>query len=387
MNKFNSIFGQLLTLFPRVQFEQFTVKTKANKGIKGFPCWDHFVSMLFCQLGQAHSLREICGGLSTALGRVVHLGIKAAPKRSTLAYANEHRSWELYKLLFFHLLEICQTQFGSKHKFRFKNKLLSFDASLISLCATMFEWAKYRQTKGAIKLHLLLDHAGYLPVFINITEGRKHEVKVFKTLTFDPGTIIVFDRGLIDYTLWGRWCANGLFFVTRLKDNADFKVIENRQVPRNRNIRLDQVIKLDGFYSKEKCPYLLRRIQVWVDEKKEIIDFITNQLDFGATTIANIYKDRWQIEMFFKALKQNLHVKTFVGTSANAVMIQIWTALIAILILKYLKAKSKLKWSLSNLAAMLRMNLLVYKELWNWLDQPYYSSPPRPIAQQLAMAL
>lgn len=386
MKKFNSIFGQLLSLFSRLEFEKIAQRTKASKGIKGFPCWDHFVSMLFCQLGQAHSLREICGGLSTALGKVVHLGMKSAPNKSTLAYANEHRSYLLFKDLFFQMLSLCRNQFGAQHKFRFKNKLLSFDASLISVCAEMFQWAKYRQTKGAIKLHLLLDHAGYLPTFASITEGRVHEINVFKSLTFEPGTIVAFDRGLIDYSQWGIWCATGVYFVTPMKINADFKVLKNLAVPKNRNILKDQIIKLKGFYSKDKCPYLLRRIVIWVEEKQETIELVSNQLDFGATTISAIYKDRWQIEIFFKMLKQNLRIKTFIGTSPNAVMIQIWTALIAILILKYLKAKSTLNWSLSNLVAMLRMNLLTYKELWTWLNKPFYSPPSLPMEEQLVLA-
>ena len=387
MNKFSSIFGQILTLFPRLRFEALVQETKSAKHSKGFSCWDQFVAMLFCQLGHAHSLREICGGLATCLGKVVHLGMKRAPSRSTLAYANEHRSWQLYQKLFYELLGICQTQFGHKHKFRFKNKLLSFDASLIKLCVTMFDWAKYRKTKGAIKLHLLLDHAGYLPTFVNITEGRVHELTIFKTMFFEPGTIIVFDRGLIDYAQWGAWCAGGIYFVTRLKSNAAYQVSEDRTPPKNRHILKDQIIRLDSFYSKDKCPYDLRLVEVWSEEKKESIVLLTNQLTFGASTIADIYKDRWQIELFFKALKQNLRIKTFVGTSYNAVMIQIWTALIAILILKYLKAKAKAKWSLSNLAAMLRMNLLTYKELWIWLDLPYYSPPPAEKVDQIHFAL
>jgi len=387
MNKFSSIFGQILTLFPRWQFESFVRETKSARHSKGFSCWDQFVAMLFCQLGQAHSLREICGGLATSLGKVVHLGMKRAPSRSTLAYANEHRPWQLYQKLFYELLGLCQTQFGQRHKFRFKNKLLSFDASLIKLCITMFDWAKYRKTKGAIKLHLLLDHAGYLPTFVNITTGRVHEVTIFKTMFFEPGTIIVFDRGLIDYAQWGAWCVGGIYFVTRLKSNADYQVIEDRTPPKNRHILKDQIIRLDGFYSKDKCPYDLRLVEVWSEENNESIVLVTNHLTFGASTIADIYKDRWQIELFFKALKQNLRIKTFVGTSYNAVMIQIWTALIAILILKYLKAKAKAKWSLSNLAAMLRMNLLTYKELWTWLDQPYYSPPPPEKVDQIRLAI
>jgi hypothetical protein len=385
MNKFSSIFGQLLSLFPRLEFESFVKKTKSARHTKGFSCWDQFVAMLFCQLGQAHSLREICGGLATALGKIRHLGLTKAPSRSTLAYANEHRPWQLYEQLFYQLLGRCHSQFGGKHKFRFKNKLVSFDASVIALCLSVFDWANYRRTKGAIKLHLLLDHAGYLPQFVNITEGRVHEIKILKNLSFDAGTIVAIDRGLVDYDLFGQWTRNGVYFVTPLKSNADYRVVKNNPVPKNRNILKDQLIRLRGFYSKDNCPYLLRLVEVWIEEKQESLILLTNQLDFGATTIAAIYKDRWQIELFFKALKQNLRIKTFVGTSANAVMIQIWTALIAILILKYLQAKAKIKWSLSNLVAMLRFNLLTYKDLWDWLDHPFYSPPSEQEVVQMGL--
>jgi hypothetical protein len=386
MNKYNSIFGQILSLFPRWQFESFVRETHSSKGIKGFSCWDQFVSMIFCQLGQAHTLREICGGLATSLGKVVHLGMRKAPSISTLAYANEHRPWQLYEKLFFHILDLCHTQFGGKHKFRFKNKLLSFDASLIGLCLSMFDWAKFRRTKGAIKLHLLLDHAGYLPQFINVTHGKVHEVQILRKLALDPGTIIVFDRGLVDYALWAAWTEQGVYFVSRLKTNADYRIVRKNPVPVNGNILKDQFIHLHGFYSKKKCPHELRMVVLQDPETKERFTFITNNMKLAASTIASIYKDRWQIELFFKALKQNLRIKTFVGTSFNAVMIQIWTALIAILILKYLKAKSKINWSLSNLVAMLRMNLLTYKDLWEWLNQPYFSPPVRPQVVQESLA-
>jgi hypothetical protein len=342
--------------------------------------------MMFCQLGQAHSLREICGGLATSLGKTIHLGIKRAPSRSTLAYANEHRPWQLYEQIFFHLLGLCHSQFGGKHKFRFKNKLYSFDASLISLCLDLFDWAKYRRTKGAIKLHLLLDHAGYLPQFLNITPGKVHEVQILKKLALDPGTILVFDRGLIDFATWATWIQQGIFFVTRMKSNAVYRVIKRNPVLANGPVLFDQIIYLKGFYSKKKCPFPLRRV-VYRDPKTgDKFSFITNNMDLAASTIAAIYKDRWQIELFFKALKQNLRIKTFVGTSFNAVMIQIWTALISILILKYLKAKSTIQWSLSNLVAMLRLNLLTYKNLWEWLNHPYFKPPAPPMLVQASFS-
>jgi hypothetical protein len=386
VNKFNSIFGQILQIFSPQDFVRAVRETRAEKGVKGFSCWGQFVAMLFCQLGQAHSLREICGGLATCLGKLKHLGVDAAPRRSTLSYANEHRPWQLYQKVFYQLLAKCRVLARGKKPFRFKNKLFSLDATLIELCVTLFDWAKYRQMKGAVKLHLLLDHEGYLPVFASMTEGNVHEVNIAHTLKFPKGSILAIDRGYVDYEQFARWTEAGIFFVTREKDNAAFKVIEKRAVPDNRNIIKDQLIELTGYYSKEKCPHILRRVEVWDEENERTIVLWTNHLTFGATTIASIYKDRWQIEIFFKTIKQNLKIKTFVGTSRNALLTQIWTALIAILVLKYLKFRSTLGWSLSNLVAMLRYNLFTYRDLWTWLDNPFETPPIVPSAEQLVLS-
>lgn len=380
MNRFCSIFSQLLQLFPRIEFENTVKETKAERHSKGFTCWGQFVSMLFCQLGRAQSLREIVNGLRSCEGKLKHLGI-SFPNRSTLAYANEHRPWELYQKIFFHLLGRCRNQVVGKKKFRFKNKLVSLDSSVIDLCLSLYDWAKFRRTKGAIKLHLILDHDGYLPSFAVITEGKVSDVKIAHTLKFDPGTIVVYDRGYNDYLLFGNWTEEGIYFVTRLKDNAVFEVLEEKPIPMHRNILKDQVIRLTGLKAEERCPHLLRRVEVYDEGKDATFVFLTNNFRLGSTTIAAIYKDRWQIELFFKALKQNLKIKTFVGTSANAVKIQIWTALMAILILRFLQLQSKFKWSLSNLVALLRMNLFTHRDLWAWLNKPF-EIPPVPYEQQ-----
>jgi Domain of unknown function (DUF4372)/Transposase DDE domain len=376
MNRFSSIFSQLLQLFPRVEFQQLVTITQAERHAKGFLCWSQFVSMLFCQLGRAHSLREISGGLRSCEGKLKHLGI-TAPSHSTLAYANEHRPWELYQQVFLQLFERCRVQVVGKKKFRFKNKLISMDSSTIDLYMEMFDWAKFRQTKGAIKLHLLLDHDGYLPSFAIITEGNVSDVKVARQFHFDPGTIVVDDRAYNDYVLFGRWTAQGVYVVTRMKENALYEVVGEREVPPNRNVLKDEMIELRGPKAIEKCPYPLRRIEFYDPETEQILVFLTNNLKLGATTIAAIYKERWQIEIFFKALKQNLKIKTFVGTSANAVKIQIWTALIAMLILRFLQLRSQFNWSLSNLVALLRMTLFTHRDLWAWLNRPY-ETPPIP---------
>jgi hypothetical protein len=386
MNRFCSIFSQLLQLISRVDFQKAIKETKAERHARGFTCWGQFVAMLFCQLGRAHSLREITGGLRSCEGKLKHLGI-TAPNRSTLAYANEHRPWELYQKVFLQLLHRCQTQVQGKKKFRFKNKLVSIDSTIIDLSVTLFDWAKFRRTKGAIKLHLLLDHDGYLPTFAVVTEGKVADIKVVPEFSFAPGTIVVDDRGYTDYELWGQWSSQGIYFVTRMKDNAVYEAVGERPVPQNRNILRDEAIELRGLKAQDKCPYPLRRIEVYDPETNEIWVFITNNHDLGASTIAAIYKDRWQIETFFRALKQNLKIKTFVGTSANAVKIQVWTALIAMLILRLLQLGSQFKWSLSNLVALLRMNLFTHRDLWAWLNEPFETPPVPYEPEQLPLAL
>ena len=345
--------------------------------------------MLFCQLGRADSLREICNGLGCCLGRLVHVGIARAPCRSTLSYANEHRPAALFEDLFFSALARFREQQGlgtRKHKFRFKNKLLSLDSTTISLCLTMFPWAKFRRAKGGVKAHVLLDHDDYLPAYVLLTEAKRSDVKLADSFRLNPGSIVAIDRGYIDYALFARWSMAGVFFVTRLKDNAAFEVVEDCEIPQNRNIRADQFIRLTGTQAHANYPDLLRRIVAWDAENEREIVLLTNLMEFGATTIAAIYKERWQIELFFKALKQNLTVKTFVGTSENALRIQIWTALIALLLLKWLHHLSKANWSLSNLASMLRLNLFTYRELTQWIDNPMGTPPLIPVAEQLTLA-
>jgi hypothetical protein len=349
--------------------------------------------MLFCQLGRAQSLREICNGLAASEGKLKHLGLPQAPPRSTLAYANEHRPWQLYETVFHQLLGKCQGVAASqpgkkKRKFRFKNRLLSLDASVISLCASVFDWAQYRRRKGAVKLHLLLDHDGYLPSFAVVTEGKTSEIKVARTLQFDPGTILAIDRGYIDYLWFRELTQEEVYFVTRMKEKAVYEIKEELKVPQNSNVVRDQIICFPRLARPGEEPVLFRRVEIWDAEKEEAIVFLSNLLAFGATTIAAIYKDRWQVELFFKALKQNLRVKTFVGTSENALQTQIWTALIAMLLIKYLQLRSTFGWSLSNLVALLRQQLFVYRDLWQWIDSPFQPPPQLdPMVEQLALGL
>src|SRR5271157_4281714 len=357
MTQVCSVFSQLLQLSPHRKFAQAVKQHQGERHAKGFTCWGQFVAMLFCQVAQLKSLREVCMGLASCESPLKHLGLSETPKKSTLGYANEHRPWELYQTIFTQLLETCQAEVAARDgrkKFRFKNKLVSLDGSIIDLSVTMFDWAKYRRTKGAIKLHLLLDHDGYLPSFAVVTEGKHSELAVARGLRLEAGTILAIDRGYNDFDWFAEMTRDGVFFVTRMKTNTVYSVVEECEVPQNGSVLRDQIISLPGLKKAGEEPILFRRIEYWNKDKQEILVFFSNLLHLAASTIASIYKERWQVELFFKALKQNLKVKTFLGTSANAVKTQVWTALIAMLILKYLQMKSTFGWSLSNLAALLR---------------------------------
>jgi hypothetical protein len=368
------MFSQILKLIPRLEFERIVKETKAEYRSKGFSSWSQFVAMLFCQFARAHSLREVEGGLKSCEGKLAHLGIEA-PVRSSLSYANRHRPWELFEKVFYGLYEKIAAKVVGKRKFRFKNKLVSIDSTTIDLCLSMYDWAHFCRTKGAVKLHLVLDHDGYLPRFAVITNGKVSDIEVAREMSFPAGTIVVEDRGYTDYALYAKWTESGVFFVSRLRANALFEVVQERDVSRQQSIVKDQIIRLTG--APYKCPHLLRRVEAVREDTGEILVFVTNHYRLAASTIAAIYKDRWQIELFFKALKQNLKIKTFVGTSANAVKTQIWTALISMLLLRYLQLSSRFGWSLANLVALLRMNLFTHRDLMAWLDQPY-AIPPDP---------
>ncbi len=271
------------------------------------------------------------------------------------------------------MLGRCVSEAKGRKKFRFKNKLVSLDSTSIDLCASVFDWARYKRTKGAVKLHLVLDHEGYLPCFAVLTDGQSHDVTVGRTLTFQPGTIVAMDKGYVDYLWWKQMSESGVYFVTRLKEDLKYQAVGERAVPQNSNVRSDRDIRIQPY--RQDFELKLRVVTIWDEEKEQELSFLTNHLDFGSTTVARIYKERWQIELFFKSLKQLLRVRTFVGTSANALKTQMWTALIAMLLLKYLQLRSSFGWSLSNLVALVRQQLFVYRDLFAWLDDPFQAPP------------
>lgn len=370
-------------MIPRDMFEAAVKEHKAERHAHGFSSWGQLVAMLFCQLAQAKSLREITEGLQASEGKLKHLGLPEAPARSTLAYANSHRPWELFEAVFQQLLADCRKRLGvakAAGKLGLPGKLLSLDATVIDLCAAVFDWALFRTTKGAVKLHLLLDHDGYLPCYAVITEGKVHEIRIARKLKLERGTMLVFDRGYTDYGWFERLTEEGVYFVTRLKENAACIVVERRKAT-GEGVLADEIMALEkqAQANPETAPFL-RRVRFWDKTAQRELVFLTNHLDLPAATVAAVYKERWQIELLFKALKQNLRVKTFVGTTANALKTQIWTALIALLAVKFLQLQAKFPWSLSRLIALLRQQLFVYRDLWIWLESPF--EPPVPLTEE-----
>lgn len=358
-------------------FEEIVRRHQGERHSRGLRCWDQFVAMLFCQLGQAQSLREIYEGLQASEGKLVHLGVAKAPKHSTLAYANQHRPWEIYQDLFLALLGHLRAKLPTHAKTPLvvPGKLFSLDSTVIDLCARVFDWAKYRTAKGAVKIHMLLDHDGLLPEYALITEGKVADIKVARKLQFPAGAMLVFDRGYCDYDWFAHLSVSGIHFVTRLKDNASWVKLEDRPAAADPNVRADEVVVFTQHATSDNQRFF-RRIVWWDTKHQREFVFLTNHFDLDAVSVAAVYRQRWQIELLFKALKQNLKIKTFVGTSANALKIQIWTALIALLLVRYLQLRSRLQWHLSRFVALLRHQLFVYRDLWRFLDNPFEGPPP-----------
>ncbi len=385
-----SLFSQLLNEIPRSGFARLVAKHGTERHAKGFTSWTHLTAMLFCQAAQLDSLRETCLGLACCLGKLVHLGVSRSPNKSSLSYANAHRSAALFEDTFWMMANRFRAQGalgGRRHKFKFNNKLLSLDSTTISLCLSLFPWASFRRSKGGVKVHTVLDHDDYMPSYVLISEAREHDAKVLPTLRVNPGSIVLMDRAYNDYGQFGRWTEAGVFFVTRMKSDAVYEVVETRRVPLHRNIVSDEEVELTGPLARERCPHRLRRVVVWDEKNAREIVVLSNHLRFGATTLADLYKERWAIEVFFKTLKQNLRVKTFLGTTENALRIQIWSALIALLLIKWLHYLSKAGWSLSNLATMVRLNLFTYRDLGEWLNDPLHTPPIEPPPEQMELNL
>ncbi len=363
----STVLSQIVRIFPRHEFQALANKYHAGQKFRSFSRWTQFVALLTAQLTGRDSLRDIVENMSAQAGKLYHLGIKPFG-RSTLARANETQPHQMYEALFQRLLVRCQS-FAPKKRFKFKEKLYLLDASMIDLTLSLFPWAKYRKSKGAAKLHIGLDADGYLPAFVDLTEGKEHEINMARELELPKGSYVVFDRGYTDYAWYQELCDDEVRFVTRLKRNAVTIPGPKRRGRKSPGVLQDQQIQLKGVAGT------FRKV-VYLDAETDITyEFLTNALDIPAATVAELYKERWQIELFFKWIKQNLRVKSFLGTSRNAVMTQLWIALCAYLVLAFLKFQSKLGHSMQQMLRLLQLNLFERRDFLELFAPPKFRKP------------
>ena len=372
-----TLFSQIISKIPRELVKKLVKRHGVDKHCKGFNSWSHLVSMIFCQFADCVSLREISNGLHSANGNLNHLGISRAPSKSNLSYQNEKRSCEFFRDSYYALLNYFgqQVRFSGR-KFRFKNAVKLLDSSTITLCAQVFDWAHYTRLKGAIKLHTLLNFGTLLPDYMHITDGSVGDNTAAYQIELARGDIVVCDRGYFDTSLFSYWDSKGVFFVVRVKDNMLYERIKELDLPDRAHpeVLIDEIVMLTGTGTSTQYAKPIRRIAVYNAEHGFTMELLTNNFKLAAGTIADLYRQRWKVETFFRTIKQNFHIKSFIGTSRNAVEIQIWTALITILLLAVLKQQATYKWHFSNLVSSLRLNTFTKIDLHLWLNHPF--SPP-----------
>jgi putative transposase len=361
-----TIFAQLLQWIPRHEFEEGVLQYQGDKKVRRLSCWAQFVGLLFGQLTGHNSLRAIEAGLKGVKTKLYHLRIAYEIHRSTLSDANDKRDSRIFEKAFYHLLPKVQ-RLAPRNKLKLKGPVLALDSTTIELCLELSPWAKFHHGKGAMKLHMAVDIAGDLPTVMVLTEGRKHDVKAARKISFVPGTLLIMDRGYVDFEWMWKLTQTGVFFVTRMKQGCGHKVRECRKVDRTQGLIADQTIRLKN----KKYEGKMRKVSYRDPETGHKYIFFTNRFDLAARTICALYKARWQVELFFKTMKQQLQVKKFLGTSVNAVKAQIWVALIAYLLLMLVKFQSKLGWGIPALMAALTVVLFANRDLTSiWNDAP-----------------
>ena len=376
-----TLFAQIARLIPRSIVEEAAKKFKSDKGASRLDTWTHLLSMIFCHIGNCLSLRDITNGMRSAGGNLNHMGIGSAPSRNALSHQNRQRNCEVWKYLYKRLHDYLGRQaWGRRIAGVGKRSVYLLDSSLITLCANVFDWAHYSSEKGAVKMHTLFNLSDWLPQFIHITNGKVGDnIGAYYVLP-RKGSVIVADRGYCDTSLLHDWDSSGICFVVRLRRDLHYSRLGEFEQPDEgeQNILIDEAIQFSGEDTSRNYTHPIRRVVVYDKETmQEPIELLTNNAKWSAETVAALYKARWDIEIFFKTIKQLLRVKSFVGTNANAVYTQIWTAMIAVLLLRMLKAQSKFAWHMSNLVSFLRLNLFNKIDLWKWLNEPFEKPPPR----------
>jgi hypothetical protein len=379
----NTVLHQMLQFVPRWEFDNLVKKYQGNHRVRNFSCWALFVCHLYGQLARQISLRDLETTLRSKLRRLVHLGVSRF-SRSTMAEANERRPYQIFEELFCLLYQRCQHR-APGHKFRFKHKLYTMDATTVDLCLSVFRWAKFRKTKGALKIHTLLDHRGHIPRCIVITDGKTHEIEVARKLRLEPDSILIIDKGYIDYCWLYQIHLQEAWFVTRLKRNVRYRVKKRLPADRASGITSDQIIQIKG--TKADCiPIVLRRVRFVNPEDGHGYLFLTNIMHLSALQIAEIYKERWQVELFFKWIKGHLKIKSFLGTSRNAVLMQIFIALCTYLLLAFLKFMSTSPFDMYEIKKRLEVNVLERISIWELLAPPQDTKNSNLEYQQLCLA-
>ena len=378
----NTIFNQMLQLNSRHDFQRIVNEHNGDYRVRKLTCWDQYIHLMYAQTGNRDSLRDISNGTASIKEKLYHMGAKPA-KRSTLSDANNTRPWKIYEAVFFNTLGKVQNV-APKYKLKLPRKLYLMDSTTISLCLSLFPWAEFRQKKGAVKIHTLLQADGSLPTVLNITNGKIHDAKAAKEIPIPKGSFLAIDRAYNDFEQYNHYNNNNIKFATRMKTNAAYDIVETRFADKSTGVLADEIILFRNKVTRNNYPHCLRKITYQDPETEKIFIFLTNEFELDAKLIADIYKARWEIELFFKALKQNLKIKTFVGTSKNAVLTQIFIAMIAYLLISYYKFKLKSHFSFQALSRLFQINLFERKSLIELVKYGGMRPRKQPVNLQLA---
>lgn len=386
MNTGQTVFSQVMTFFPEYHFRKFVKRYRGNHRVRSFFCLDQFLCMAFAQLTFRDSLRDIETCLRTLQPKLYHAGIRAVVSRTTLADANEHRDWRIYADLAQVLITKARRLYANDaFGVALKKTVYAFDSTTIDLCMTLFPWARFRQHKAAVKLHTLIDLRGPIPCFIRITDGKVHDVNTLDDLILEPGAFYLIDRGYIDFRRLYTITRSLAFFVTRAKRNMTFRVVESRPVNKTAGLRCDQTILLTGLQTSKDYPDPLRRISYVDPVTHKRLTFLTNNFNLAASTIPKLYKCRWQVELFFKWIKQYLRIKAFYGTSENAVKTQIWIAISVYVIIAILKKELCLDQSLGEILQILSVTLFEKIEISRLFSEFQDANQPDESPKQLML--
>jgi len=370
MNIGKTVFSQLMEFLPRYEFQKCVERYQGNYKLISFSCWDQFLCMSFAQLTYRESLRDIQACLRGNQQQLYHMGFRGRVSRNTLAHANQVRDWRIYADFAQVLIGQARILYANENfGVELQQTIYAFDATTIDLCLSLFPWAKFRQRKGAIKLHTLLDLRGSIPTLIFVTHGKVHEVNLLDDLLVEPGAIYILDRGYLDFARLYKIHRSGAFFVIRAKSNFRFRRLYSQKADKAKGVQADQIIELHGYYARKDYPDRLRRVRYYDGEKKKRLIFLTNNFILPATTIAELFRCRWKIELFFKWIKQHLRIKAFYGTSENAVKTQIWIAISVYVLVAIVRKKLQLKGSLYTMLQILSVSLFLKTPLFQILSE------------------